>query len=170
LAVNAREGRVAWRGVLTATVVWLLVAGPWQVVVWHLGLRHYDYGALTPASMTVMPHRLLMVARALLLETFGAGITGATWLNHVLSSWLLFWPAATLVLLTGWRTIREPGLREIAIILGLQVAAACGAYTLTILDVDWLLGSSLDRLLLQWVPAVAVLAAGVAVRARLVAE
>jgi len=161
LALNARQGRIGWRPVAWATVVWLLVAGPWQAVVIHLHLNHLDYGPLTVTAVAAVPHRLLMVVRALLLEMFGAGSTGATWLNHAVSSWLLFWPVATLALISGWRRLQEPGLREVTLILGIQVAAASLAYTLTRLDVNWLLGSSLDRVLLQWVPAVAALAAAV---------
>lgn len=168
IAVNAREGRLRWRDVLTAAIVWLIVSGPWQAVVIHFHLQHFDYGPLTLTAVAAMPHRLLMVVRALLLEMFGAGSTGATWLNHALSSWLLFWPVAALALISGWRRLREPGLREVTLILGIQVVAATLAYTLTRLDVNWLLGSSLDRLLLQWVPGVAALA--VAVRGEAVGE
>jgi hypothetical protein len=170
LAVNLRSGTVRRRDLLLAGCGWAALACPWQAVVAGLSLRHHDYGAFTLAVAVSMPQRLFMVGRAVLLQMFGAGSTGSTWLNHLLSSWLLFWPVAVLAILTGWRRLREPGLREIALILGIQVAGACGAYTLTILDVNWLIGSSLDRLLLQWVPAVAVLATAVAVRSGLVRE
>ncbi len=164
LALNVRRGRVTLRGLLTAAAAWLAIAGPWQGVVWSLGLKHYDYGPVTIAALAAAPHRLLLVARAMALEMFGAGPSGATWLNHALHAWLLFWPVALLAMLSGWRRLAEPGLREVALILAIQVAAASFAYTLTILDVNWLLATSLDRLLLQWVPGVAVLAAAVALR------
>jgi hypothetical protein len=170
LALNARRGTITVRMVLSAAVAWAIVALPWQGVVATMSLHHYDYGAVTLSAIADMPHRMLMVARATGLATFGAGMTGSTWFDHVLSSWLLFWPVATLALLSGWRRLREPGLREIALILVIQVAGACLAYALTVLDVNWLLGSSLDRLLLQWTPAVATLAAAVAVRSGLVGE
>jgi hypothetical protein len=166
------SGRVRQRDFLLALGVWFALTAPWRGIATALDLTPRDF-ALTPAAFEAAPGRIFLFIQALALETLGPGLGGASfasgtpvpwseWGNHLLNSWLILWFVVGFVFLLGWRRVAHPGARELAIVLAVQVAAAALAYILTIRDPRWLLASSLDRLLLQWVPVVVALSAALA--------
>lgn len=168
LGAVARKVR---RGDFAAALgLWLVLVVPWRVVALAYDLAPRDFAFNPVAAIEAAPGRIFLFVQALALETLGPGLGGASfasgtpvpwseWLNHLLNSWLILWFAVVFVLLLGWRRLWRPGARELLVVLAVQVAAAALAYILTIRDPRWLLASSLDRLLLQWVPAVVALCA-----------
>jgi hypothetical protein len=170
LFIATIAGRVSRRALVAAIAVWVLLVAPWRTVAFALDLAPRDFAFGLGTALAAAPGRIFLFVQALALETLGPGLGGASfasgapvpwseWPSHLLNSWLVFWFVAGYVLFRGRRRLLRPGVRELAIVLAVQVCAAALAYVLTIRDPRWLLASSLDRLLLQWVPAVVALCA-----------
>jgi hypothetical protein len=170
LLVATMGHRVRRRDLGLAVVVWIALVAPWRAIAFQLDLAPRDFAFAPIPALEAAPGRVFLFVQALALETLGPGLGGASfaggtpvpwseWWSHLLNSWLVLWFVVAVVLILGWRRLVRPGARELALVLGVQVAAAVLAYVLTIRDPRWLLASSLDRLLLQWVPAVVALSA-----------
>lgn len=147
---------------LQAAGVFLVLALPWQLYRSSLGITPADFGLPVGRAVSECPQRTFLFLRAFLLEAFGAGPNGRTladWWMHLSSSWLVFWFVAGYAVLTGWRRLGDVSLRIPVVVVGVQILGALGAYVFTIRDAQWLLTASLDRLMLQWVPAVTLIAA-----------
>jgi hypothetical protein len=152
---DPRRSRVAGE----AAVAWMAICGPWLVLrTWH-HLGSEEFGAWTPALLAELPGRSWLILRALVRETLGPGRVGAGWLHHLPESWLLFWYVALPALVLGWRRVWRPGRRELAVVVAAQAATMVGAYLVTNWNPAILIGTSLDRLLLQMTPGLAILAA-----------
>ena len=172
LALAVRRGAVRVAAAAGAVLVFLLFALPWRVYADRHGLHAGDFGLPVARVVQELPGRLTTVVGAVGLEAFGAGPAAGPagahgWVDHQAASWAGAWFLAAWVLLTGWRRLAGPAVGAVALVLAAQVAAAVGAYCVTVRDVGWLLASSLDRLMLQWVPAVAALAAVAAAGGRM---
>lgn len=159
LAWSIRRQRAGRREALRAAGTWLALIGPWLVIRTWYHLHSEAYGPLSFALMGQAPGRLAMVLRAVVLETLGSGRVTTRWGEHLLGSWLLFWYVALPALALGWKRLVQPGRREVAIVVAVQLVTMTVAYLTTNWNPAALIGTSLDRLLLQTVPDIAVLAA-----------
>ena len=167
----ATVGKRVRRGeFVMAVAVWIALIAPWRGVALMLDLSPRDFAFNPGGALDAAPGRIFLFIQALALETLGPGLGGASftsgtpvtwgeWWNHLVSTWLILWFVVAFVFVIGWRRLTRPGARELALVLAVQVFAALVAYIVTVRETRWLLASSLDRLLLQWVPAVVALCA-----------
>ncbi|MEK7765751.1 MAG: hypothetical protein AAB368_05890, partial [bacterium] len=157
-----------WGRLLGTAALFALLAAPWRVAAFSLGLRSIDR-----AFDVGTPRRALVAAptvvKAFLQETVGPGVTAQRLADgpaagipefaaHLRTGWLLFWPAALLRIALGWRRLGGSPAREIGLVLAAFAAAVLLAYGATVHDLAWHLETSLDRLMLQAAPAVWALA------------
>jgi len=118
-----------------------------------------EFQPLSATLIAAAPHRLAAVGHALVKETVGSGRVHEHMVGHLVNSWLLFWYVALPAIVVGWRRIVAPGRREVVMVLAVQAFMSLAAYVSSNWEIEMFIGTSLDRLLLQMVPGIAVLAA-----------
>jgi hypothetical protein len=152
---------------LVAVGVLLLVAGPWKATTRRLGLKPNDY-VISPARMLEnIPERAPMVAKGVIMETLGSGVSMAAlagadapgpglagWFGNQGTKWLLVWYLALAGVAFGWRRLFRFPVAPVVAVIALQSSAYASVYLASIVNVPWHIVTSLDRLLLQLSPSV----------------
>jgi len=164
--------RLPWQSLAAFGVFWAVIALPWLGVAKTLHQRNRGWN-FSPEYMTDRaPIALPMTVRAYVQEGFGGGNTmrnmegpvdlgpGQVFL-HLRDSWLMIFYAAALAVLVGFRSWRAPPLRDILLVVVLQLAANMVLMIGTTLELHFHLVTSADRRLLQAAPGLVALAAAV---------
>ena len=171
MAIWAHRGRVKWRQVIIAGLILIAMVAPWKVTASRMGLVPNDYKVKPAKMIEDAPERLPQIARAVMLETLGPGVSmsgiagmespSIQWWYQFRGAWFLMWYAVLLWGVMGFRRwFREPVLAWLALLPLVQASAYTAVYTASIsVSLPWHITTSLDRLLLQIAPSVYVLAA-----------
>jgi hypothetical protein len=141
-----RGRRSAWTGGAVFFAGLLAISAPWFFWNSSLPRTHEDYGSklLSPLLVTHLP-KLKQIIPAMIVQT-----AEFQW-------WGLLWVLAVVMALLGWRAFKRRYVRAVWILLGLQLMSYALAYSVTPWELTALMPLTLDRLLLQTVPAVILL-------------
>jgi hypothetical protein len=141
-----RGRRRGWAGGVLFFAGLLVIHAPW--LLWNSSLprTHEDYG-----SKLLSP---LLIARLPELKQIIPAITVPA---AEFQWWGLFWVLAGVMALLGWRAFQRRYVVAVWTLLGLQLLSYAFVYSVTPWDLAVLIPLTLDRLLLQAVPAVILL-------------
>ena len=142
-----RTSGPAWRDVAMASVVAVVLIGPWLAYRRGLPKTHEDYGGKLAAAATVA-HGLARLPHVLV------GIVG--WMVDFGSAGGL-WVALAVAAVTGRQAWRTPAARVVWLVLAGQLGLYVAAFLVTPWDLDVLLPMVTSKLLAQAAPAAGVL-------------
>jgi 4-amino-4-deoxy-L-arabinose transferase-like glycosyltransferase len=149
IATALFAARDNWRQVLPAALLGMLVLLPWLILRQGLPSTHEDYGSrLEPRLFLTNLHRLDPILRAAARQVVNVQAFG------------LLWPMIIPLMLFGGRGLaRTPAARVLLAVLVAQAIVYLLMFVVSPWELDALLNTALDRLVLHLTPAAALLAA-----------